>query len=119
MKFSRRCPGRSNDPRTPIAACRSEPMKRLLATSLALCLAATTGLASAQTYNGSGNDYQQSGVRYDYARVLRVDPVFDSTYASNYPASGQRCYERRQYAGGGYADPYNNGGYSNNGYNNN
>jgi uncharacterized protein YcfJ len=100
-------------------------MKRLLATSLALCLAATTGLASAQTYNGSGNDYQQPGVRYDYARVLRVDPVFDSTYASNHATSGQRCYERRQYAGGGYADPYNggynepyNGGYNNGSYSN-
>lgn len=95
-------------------------MKRLLATSLALCLAATTGLVSAQTYNGSGNDYQQPGVRYDYARVLRVDPVFDSTYASNTP-SGQRCYQRQQQVAGGYNDPYNggytNGGYSNGGYN--
>jgi uncharacterized protein YcfJ len=91
-------------------------MKRLLATSLVVCLATATGLASAQTYNGSGNDYPQSGVRYDYARVLRVDPVFDSTYASHYPASGQRCYERRQYAGGGYTDPYN-GGYNTGGYN--
>ena len=58
-------------------------MKRLLASSLVLCLAATTGLASAQTYQFRAPTYGQDGsTRYDYARVLRVDPVFDSRYGS-------------------------------------
>ena len=99
-------------------------MKRVLVTSLALCLAATTGLAQAQTYNGSssnGQSYGQStGTRYDYARVLRVDPVFDSGYnGGSYPTSGQRCYERQQQvAGDRYDDRYNNNGYNNGSYNN-
>ena len=100
-------------------------MKRLLASSLALCLAATTGLASAQTYRATpyyGND---GGIRYDYARVLRVDPVFDR-YGSGYPTSqSQRCYQRdtyvrgddynRGYGSGGYGGNYGSGGY-NDGY---
>ena len=94
-------------------------MKRLLATSLALCLAATTGFAHAQTYNGSNAQYgQSSGTRYDYARVLRVDPVLDSTGGGTYPTAGQRCYERQQTVAGGYDDRYNNGGYGNGSYGN-
>jgi hypothetical protein len=90
-------------------------MKRLFASTLALCMAATTGLASAQTYSSAPNYGQGAGVRYDYARVIRVDPVFDSRYGSSYPTSNsQRCYERQTYAGG---DGYNNGYYRNDGYN--
>lgn len=103
-------------------------MKRLFVSTLALCLAATTGLASAQTYRaapGYGQPYGQQGygqpaygqdanVRYDYARVIRVDPVFDSRYGSGYATSNsQRCYNRDTYVRGD--DGYNNGygGYSN------
>ena len=91
-------------------------MKRLLASSLVLCLAATTGLASAQTYR-SGNYYgQENTTRYDYARVIRVDPVFDSHYGSAYSTSGnQRCYQRQTYVRG---DDYNDSYYGNNGYSN-
>lgn len=92
-------------------------MKRLFVSALALGLAATTGLASAQTYrSASSTPYygQGTAVRYDYARVIRVDPVFDSRYGSSYPTSNsQRCYQRQTYVGG---EGYNNGGYRNDGY---
>ena len=96
-------------------------MKRLFVSTLALGLAAATGLASAQTYssapynNGYSRTYDQdANVRYDYARVVRVDPVFDSRYdsryGSNYPTSqSQRCYQRDTYVrgdNGGYNDGY-------------
>ncbi|HEY0662560.1 MAG TPA: hypothetical protein VGD21_14715 [Lysobacter sp.] len=107
-------------------------MKRLLVSTLALCLVAATGVASAQTYNRSyygQPSYNQaypdrygnsSGSQYDYARVIRVDPVFDSRYGSGYStASNQRCYERPTYVSGrdGYNDGYNDGYYRNDGYN--
>jgi uncharacterized protein YcfJ len=113
-------------------------MKRLSATLLALGLstALVAGTASAQTYGGynnsgyNNNGYTNtvpdrygntSGAIYDYARVLRVDPVIDSGYRNNnnqysngrYPnngyttVNGQRCYES--------SGPYNNGGYVQNG----
>lgn len=120
-------------------------MKRPLVSTLALCLVAATGVASAQTYSRSYNGqpvYSQSGYnqaypdrygnnngsQYDYARVIRVDPVFDSRYGSGYStANTQRCYERPTYVSGrdGYNDGYyrndgyNNGGYNNGGYGNN
>lgn len=96
-------------------------MKRLLATTLALSLAAAAGTATAQTYRYGGQPYpdrsgQSYGAQYDYARVLRVDPVFDSRYGGNYGGgysnvNGQRCYENRAYpngtyAGSGYGDGY-------------
>ncbi|MFC5577456.1 glycine zipper 2TM domain-containing protein [Lysobacter niabensis] len=94
-------------------------MKRLFVSALALGLSATTGLASAQTYrSASSTPYygQGTAVRYDYARVIRVDPVFDSRYGSNYPTSNsQRCYQRQTYVNG---DGYNDGGYSNGSYSN-
>ena len=74
-------------------------MNRLLAASLAFSLAATSGAASAQTYleprghDGYGNTYGsnyptpdrygQTNGQYDYARVIRVDPVFDRYQTSN------------------------------------
>jgi hypothetical protein len=86
-------------------------MKRLLASSLSLCLA-TSGLASAQTDRSDSYSGQDGSTHYDYARVLRVDPVFDSRYGSNYRTSGsQRCYQRQTYV---RDDGYNGG--SDNGY---
>ncbi|MCM2335409.1 MAG: glycine zipper 2TM domain-containing protein [Pseudomonas sp.] len=95
-------------------------MKRLLATTLALSLAAAAGTATAQTYRYGGQPYpdrsgQSYGAQYDYARVLRVDPVFDNRYGGNAGSysnvNGQRCYENRAYpsgtyAGNGYGDGY-------------
>ena len=99
-------------------------MNRLTASILALGLAAGIGTASAQSqgyygtsaqsqgYYGS-NGYvsngqpnadrygQADGAYYDYARVVRVDPVYDTAYG--YPASGQRCTSRQDtYADAGY-----------------
>jgi uncharacterized protein YcfJ len=102
-------------------------MKRLFASTLALalCLAATTGVATAQTYRtapsyGSPAYRQDANSRYDYARVIRVDPVFDSRYGSGYATSNsQRCYNRDTYVRGddGYSDGYyGNDGYRNDGY---
>jgi uncharacterized protein YcfJ len=107
-------------------------MNRLTASILALGLAATAGTVSAQSSGyypqqyGSqyGSQYGQpvvdrygqgNGAYYDYARVLRVDPVMSSGYG--YPTSNsQRCYTRQDsYAGN---DGYNNGYYGNDGYNN-
>lgn len=110
-------------------------MKRLMVSTLAVALAATSASATAQTYGRtylqpSPDQYGQSrGAQYDYARVLRVDPVFDSrsgygngnsgygsgTYsASGYgnSAYGQNCYERTTTVNG--YEPY--GGYGNDGY---
>ena len=115
-------------------------MKRFTATILAMGLAAAVGTASAQSsygnpYYGSQPNYgsqpsvdrygQASGAYYDYARVLRVDPVINSGYGS-YPASGsQRCYTRQDgYVGNDGYDPgtgngyYGNDGYGNSGYGN-
>lgn len=97
-------------------------MKRLSVTLLALGLATTIGTASAQSYYGGDSDYRSdnrtyvqpdrygsnSGSVYDYARVIRVDPVIGSGYGS-YPASSssnRRCYSSP--ANGGYVsnDPY-------------
>lgn len=93
-------------------------MKRLFVSTLALSLAAATGLASAQTYRaapayGQSAYGQDANVRYDYARVIRVDPVFDSRYGSGYATSNsQRCYNSDTYVRGD--DNYNNqyGGYN-------
>ena len=104
-------------------------MNRLTASILALGLAASAGTVSAQS-SGYYSQYGQpsadrygqgSGAYYDYARVLRVDPVIDSGYGRSgygYQTSNtQRCYTRQDsYAGN---DPYNNNGYNNSGYNNN
>ena len=105
-------------------------MKRLSATLLAIGLAtAVVGTASAQTYGGyntyggsNGNTYNaDNNAIYDWARVIRVDPVIDSRYDRNGYAnngysntSGQHCYEsNNRYGNNGYAQngTYRNGGY--------
>lgn len=107
-------------------------MNRLFVSTLALGLVAATGVASAQSYGqpyGSGygqqgyygqpspDRYGQSrGAQYDYARVIRVDPVFGSGYR-NQQASGQRCHENQTYVSGN--DAYGNGYYGNDGYSSN
>ncbi|MEO6365890.1 MAG: glycine zipper 2TM domain-containing protein [Luteimonas sp.] len=108
-------------------------MKRLTASILALGLAASVGTASAQSngyYSQYGTPtpdrYGQStygnSAQYDYARVIRVDPVTGSY--GNYPTSNgaynngsQRCYQQER--SGGYVgnDSYNRDrGYGNDGY---
>lgn len=96
-------------------------MKRLVLSALAVAMAATAGAASAQSYRdpygiapyGDYGHRSREGVQYDYARVLRVDPVFDDGRA--YPArDAQRCRTRRDdYAG---RDPYDDDYYGNGGY---
>ena len=108
-------------------------MKRLSASLLAVGLA-VAGNAAAQSsgyypaQQDRYNDYSQ-GATYDYARVLRVDPVIESGYGDRYGSrttqDSQRCYYRQAddvYTGnGGYDDRYgdyrgNNNGYGRDGY---
>jgi len=106
------------------------PSAPRLARALALCLVVAAGAASAQAY-GSDPYYRSNtgaypdrygnngNAIYDYARVLRVDPVIDSRYGgtrvSGSPyGSNQRCYtsttpgryENDGYYGGYRNDPY-------------
>ncbi|RPE81054.1 glycine zipper 2TM domain-containing protein [Vulcaniibacterium tengchongense] len=82
-------------------------MNRPLACTLVLALAAA-GAASAQSRYDPVPSYS-GGYQSDYARVVRVDPVFE-----RYADSGAvRCYERPTYVGGdgyrrddGRYDPY-------------
>ncbi len=116
-------------------------MKRLSATLLAIGLA-SSGAVFAQSgyypsadgysndgYNNDGynnneyqDGYQQGDAAYDYARVLRVDPVLGGYRGNTTGAYGsQRCHETRSagsYQRGGYygndgyrSDSYQNGGY--------
>lgn len=92
-----------------------------LVPTLAVALAGISGAVAAQDLRAtyvqpdSGyyptDRYGQSGAHYDYARVIRVDPVFDSR--GGYAQTGQRCYQRRGYADGydGYGDDYRTGRY--------
>ena len=86
-------------------------MKRLTATLLALGLATSSTAAFAQSayqydrYDDGRGHAGQDDTYYDYARVVRVDPVLDGAYgtASVYPR--QRCYETTtagRYEGDGY-----------------
>jgi uncharacterized protein YcfJ len=106
-------------------------MKRLSATLLALGLAAVAGMASAQSYYGNdpyanstyNRGYTQAGANqvypdrygnsgtaiYDYARVVRVDPVIDSRYGNSSATASQNCYNRTNSAYGN--DPYRRDGY--------
>ena len=94
-------------------------MKRLTAALLAVGLATSSAGAFAQSGyypSGSGYDrYQQGDAYYDYARVIRVDPVLDGRYSST-SGTGQRCYD--SYSAGSYERDgyYRNDGYRNNGY---
>lgn len=100
-------------------------MKRATASILALGLLAGVGDASAQSpgyYSTSRppevDRYGQGdGGYYDYARVLRVDPVIDAADGYGYPTTdSQRCYTDT-YAGG-YSDdryPRDDGYYRNDG----
>ena len=99
-------------------------MKHLTATVLAVALTATAGTASAQQYSSYPSNYpssySQQGDYYDYARVVRVTPVYDSRGVYAASTGGQRCSESRTYAGDynrGY-DPYdrNGDGYRDDGY---
>lgn len=76
-------------------------MDRLLVSTFVLALMAATATASAQTYGASylqpsPDPYgQASGSRYDYAQVIRVDPVFESGYGGSAYGNtyGQNCHE--------------------------
>lgn len=89
-------------------------MKHLTATVLALALTAAAGTASAQQYSSyPSNGYSSQGGFSDYARVVRVTPVYDSrgAYAAN--TGGERCTESRTYSGygnDGYYDPNDRNG---------
>jgi uncharacterized protein YcfJ len=86
-------------------------MHRFVASILAVALAATTGAASAQTTNlpAAANDryIQTEGAYTDYARVLRVDPVLQSTYRPTRTSSNE-CYSEDGYYtdNDGYDDRY-------------
>ena len=83
-------------------------MKQVSATVLALALTAIAGTASAQQYSYPANGYSSQAPVYDYARVVRVTPVYDSRGAYAASTGGQRCTESRTYAGYGndrYYDP--------------
>ena len=98
-------------------------MRVVAATVLATALVFASTAASAQS-RGYGSGYPDgysdrygypAGAQYDYARVIRVDPVFDG-YRSQ-AASGQpRCRTREETWAGGYGDDgYRDDGYRNDG----
>lgn len=114
-------------------------MNRISASILAFGFMATAGTASAQSYNNGYNTYNgttyngrnvvvqpagrydNSSGNYDYARVIRVNPVYGAGYR-NYPASNQRCYTRQDgyVRDDGYSnDRYGDGYYNRDGYYNN
>lgn len=76
-------------------------MNRLASAALAAALALATSVAGAQSYGGyPSNGYEGQS---DYARVIRVDPVFNGGYASA-GRNDPRCYDNRYSTGGGYND---------------
>ncbi len=101
-------------------------MQRIAASILAAGLIAATGVASAQnpSYPSAGDgryaEAQAEAPYYDYARVLRVDPVLRSAYRSTPTASSNGCYSEDGYytdsgydsrGDGRYDDRYSNGRY--------
>lgn len=107
-------------------------MKRLTAALLVAVGLASSSAAFAQSnYYPSGNGYsgqQQGEAYYDYARVIRVDPVFDGRNGGIPSSNRQRCYETTSagsyerdgdYRNDGYrTDGYRNDGYRNDNYRN-
>lgn len=99
-------------------------MKRLSSALLAIGLVSSSAAFAQSNYNPSGsgyNGYQQGDAQYDYARVIRVDPVLDGRYGRTATSNGQRCYETTTAGSyerdGGYrTDGYGNAGYRNEGY---
>ena len=92
-------------------------MKRLLASLLAIGLAASGNIAFAQSAGYGRHDgpgYAEGDRYYDYARVVRVDPVLGGGgYRQTY-GSDRRCYETTTAGGYGYdGDGY--GGYRDDG----
>lgn len=94
-------------------------MKRLSAALLAIGLVSSSAAFAQSNYTPSGNGYngyQQGEAHYDYAQVIRVDPVLDGRYSRTSAYSGQRCYETTtagSYERDGY---YRNDGYRQDGY---
>lgn len=81
-------------------------MKHLTAAVVALSMTAFAGAASAQQYSTYPADGYAAPGDYDYARVLRVTPVYDPRgYAAS--TGAERCTESRTYAGGYRDDRYN------------
>ncbi len=100
-------------------------MYRIAASILAAGLIAATGAASAQSagYPATANRYAEADApHYDYARVLRVDPVLQSGYRPTRVSSNQ-CYSEDGYYtdngnDGRYDDGYNDRQYQSNRYEN-
>lgn len=102
-------------------------MKHVTTTLLALALVAVTGVAPAQAFFNEGRGQQpfpdrygqDSGAVYDWAKVIRVDPVIGSRYGYANASDRRNCTTRRStYAGNdGYYDndDYYNGAYRGNG----
>ena len=97
-------------------------MKRLstLVVAVGLAVGSPLALAQSSSYYQSGdyNRAQQGEAYYDYARVVRVDPVLDGSYSRSTNYGGQRCYETT--TAGRYEQDryYGNSGYRNDGYRN-
>lgn len=105
---------------------------KLLSASLLAASLAFAGNAAAQSsdyYSGPQDGYNGSSQaaygNYDYARVVRVDPVIESGYRGQSSRSSQQCYYRQAddvYAGNdGYYDRNGvyrsgNGSYDRDGY---
>ncbi|MEO8365787.1 MAG: glycine zipper 2TM domain-containing protein [Pseudoxanthomonas sp.] len=74
-------------------------MKRLSATLFVagLAFAGTAAAQSSGYYSGEqdGNYGSSQGATYDYARVLRVDPVIGSDYRNGSTPNPPQCYYRR------------------------
>ncbi len=117
-------------------------MKHLSVALLAIGLVSSgTAFAQSTYYPSSGgyndgydnsyrDDYQRDGDQqgaayYDYARVIRVDPVLGNYRGTSNNYGNQRCYETQSagsYQRDGYygnGSQYGNGSYGNNAYGNN
>lgn len=72
---------------------RTQAVNKLTTPVLIACLCAA-GSAAAQSYSRyPQTSYEQS--QYDYARVIRVDPIIESgRYGGRTVSTGQRCYYR-------------------------